>query len=234
MATFQGRRIVITGASRGIGYHAARMFLAAGAEVLGPGRDAERLERTARELKALGPFTAQVADFSDPAAPKALADAVGRHWGALDLLVNNAAVQTWRKDWTAEGVDMLEREARVNLFAPHELTFHLLPLLRAGDEPRVINVSSGAGTRQALAQSPDMPSYRLTKYALNGMTMLWAGQLKGQVAVNSLDPGWLKTDLGGPNAPGEPPEGGQRVLALAALPFEVTGRFFYGDKELEF
>jgi NAD(P)-dependent dehydrogenase (short-subunit alcohol dehydrogenase family) len=232
--TFKGKRIVITGASRGIGYHAAKLFLQAGAEVFGTGRDAARLEKTAAELKALGPFQPFVADFADPAAPKRVADAVSRHWGAVDLLVNNAAVQTWRKDWIAEGVDLLEHDMRINLFAPHTLTFHLLPVLRNGDEPRVINVSSGAGTRQALVETPDMPSYRLSKYALNGVTMLWAAELKGEVAVNSLDPGWLKTDLGGPNAPGEPIDGGQRVLALAALPSDVTGKFFYGDKEIQF
>ncbi len=232
--SFKGKRIVITGASRGVGYHAARLFLEAGAEVLGTGRDPERLRKAASELKALGAFTPVVADFFDPAAPKRLAEAVGRQWGALDLLVNNAGVQTYKKDWMAEGVDLLERQLRVNVLAPHELTFHLLPLLRNGDEPRVINVSSGAGTRQALIETPDMPTYRLTKYTLGGLTILWAGELKGAVAVNALDPGWLKTDLGGPNAPGEPVDGGHRVLALAALPFEVSGKFFYGDQEIRF
>jgi len=232
--SFAGKRIVITGASRGIGYHAAKLFLQAGAEVFGTARDGARLEKTALELKALGSFTTFVADLSDPAAPKQVAEAVSRHWGAIDLLVNNAAVQTYKKDWIAEGVGLLEHDMRINFLAPHALTFHLLPLLRNGDEPRVINVSSGAGTRQALIDSPDMPTYRLTKYALNGLTILWAGELKGEVAVNSLDPGWLKTDLGGPNAPGEPLDGGERVVALASLPADVTGKFFYGDKEIQF
>jgi NAD(P)-dependent dehydrogenase (short-subunit alcohol dehydrogenase family) len=232
--SFQGKRIVITGASRGIGYEAAKLFLQAGADVFGTARDAARLEKTAAELKALGSFKTFVADLSDPAAPKQVADAVSRHWGAVDLLVNNAAVQTWRKDWMAEGVGELEQGMRVNVFAPHALTFHLVPLLRNGDEPRVINVSSGVGSRQALMDSPEGASYRLSKYALNGLTILRAGTLKGEVAVNSLDPGWLRTDLGGPNAPGEPVDGGKRVLALAALSPEVTGKFFHGDEEVQF
>ena len=232
--SFQGKRIVITGVSRGIGYGAAKLFLAAGADVFGTARDPERLEQRAKELKALGPFKTFAADLSDPAAPKKVAEAVSRHWAALDLLVNNAGVSSWSKDFKTEGVDALERDMRVNLFAPHALTFHLLTLLRNGDEPRVINVSSGAGMRQSMVESPIGASYRLSKYALNGLTMLWAGQLKGEVAVNSLDPGWLKTDLGGPEAPGEPIDGGRRVLALAALDPEVTGKFFFGDKEVEF
>lgn len=234
MGKFEGKRIVITGASRGIGYEASKLFLKAGAEVFGTGRDAARLDKAAAELKALGSFTPFVAEMADPLAPKRIAEAVSRQWAAVDILVNNAAVQTWKKDWMAEGVQLLEEQSRINLFAPHALTFHLLPLLRNGDEPRVINVSSGAGLLKQLQDSPDMPTYRLTKYALNGLTLLWAGELKGQVAVNSLDPGWLKTDLGGPNAPGEPIDGGLRMLELAGMPFEVTGKFFHGTQELGF
>lgn len=234
MPKFSGKRIVITGASRGIGYQAAKLFLKDGAEVFGTARDTPKFKETTKELQDLGSFTAFSADMMDPAAPKRIAEAVSKHWAAVDILVNNAAVQTWRKSWMEEGADLLEKDARINVFAPHHLTFHLLPLLRNGDDPRVINVSSGAGTFKALVDSPDMPTYRLTKYALNGLTILWAGELKGQVAVNSLDPGWLKTDLGGPNAPGEPIDGGQRVLALAGLPSEITGKFYYGDKEIQF
>jgi NAD(P)-dependent dehydrogenase (short-subunit alcohol dehydrogenase family) len=234
VGNFKGKRIVITGASRGVGYEAAKLFLEQGAEVFGTARDPERLQKTALELGALGAFIPFAADLCDPAAPKRVADAVSRQWAAIDLLVNNAAVQNWRKDWMAEGPDLLAKDMQLNVFAPHALTFHLLPLLRNGDDPRVINVSSGAGIRQGLMDTPDMPTYRLTKYALNGLTMLWAGELKGEVAVNSLDPGWLKTDLGGPHAPGEPIDGGRRVLALAGMPSAVTGKFYFGDTELPF
>jgi len=232
--SFQGKRIVITGVSRGIGFEAAKLFLKAGGDVFGTARDPERLEKAGAELKALGPFKAFAADLSDPEAPKKVAEAVSRHWAAIDLLVNNAAVSSWSKDFKTEGVGAVEHDMRVNVFAPHALIFHLLTLLRNGDEPRVINVSSGAGIRQSMIDSPIGASYRLSKYSLNGLTILWAGQLKGEVAVNSLDPGWLKTDLGGPEAPGEPIDGGKRVLALAAKPADVTGRFFHGDTEIEF
>ena len=110
----------------------------------------------------------------------------------------------------------------------------LLPLLLSGNEPRVINVSSGAGKLDVIKSDGSMPSYRLTKFALNGMTMLHAADLAGKVAVNALDPGWLKTDLGGPNAPGEPPDGARRTLELALKPFSVTGGFFYGAEAIEF
>ena len=223
MNQFKGKQIVITGASRGVGYQATKLFLAAGASVIGTARSAAALDKVAPEFKALGSFTGFACEQSDPAAPAQLGAAVAKLWDRVDILINNAAVQTWKKDWLDEGPALFEEHMRINVFAPHSTILALLPLVKKGTEPRIINVSSGAGTFKALVETPDMPTYRLTKYTLNGLTILWAGELKGLVAVNSLDPGWLKTDLGGPNAPGEPIDGGQRVLALAGLPFLLAG-----------
>ena len=234
MGQFSGKQIVLTGASRGVGYHAAKMFLAQGASVIGTARSAAALDKVAAEFKALGSFTGIACDQADPAAPAKLGAAVAQLWDRVDILVNNAAVQTWKKDWLDEGPALFEEHMRINVFAPHSTILALLPLIQKGREPRIINVSSGAGTFKALVESPDMPTYRFTKYALNGVTILWAGELKGRVAVNSLDPGWLKTDLGGPNAPGEPIDGGRRVLALAGLPFSATGKFYHGDQVIDF
>jgi NAD(P)-dependent dehydrogenase (short-subunit alcohol dehydrogenase family) len=234
MNPFKGKRVVITGASRGVGFEASKLFLAQGAEVFGIARDAARLAAAARELSGLGTFSAFVADLDDPAAPAAAAAELAKRWPAVDILVNNAAIQTWSGDWSRERPQQLERELRVNVVAPHAMILALLPLLRLSADPRIINVSSGAGIRQSLMDSGEGATYKLSKYAVNGLTLLWAGQLKGEVAVNSLDPGWLKTDLGGPNAPGEPIDGGRRMLALAGMPSGVTGKFYHGDEELPF
>jgi NAD(P)-dependent dehydrogenase (short-subunit alcohol dehydrogenase family) len=234
MKPFQGKRIVITGASRGVGFESAKLFLAAGAEVFGTGRDRDRLDRATVELAKLGRFTPFLVDFDDPTAPAAVTEAVAKTWSALDFLLNNAAVQTYKQDWYDEGLAILNEQWRCNVFAPHELIFRLVPMLERGIEPRIVNVGSGAGNRQALQTQPDMPTYRLTKYALGGMTMLWAAQLKGKVAVNALDPGWLRTDLGGPNAPGVPADGGQRMVEICSLPWTETGKFWYGNQEISF
>ena len=234
MARFSGKRIVLTGASRGVGFESAKQFLAEGAEVLGIGRDLSRLDRAAFELGALGRFIPFRADLDEPSAPARIAGAAAKTWPAVDLLINNAAVQTWKSDWYDEGLGLLERQWRGNVFAPHELIFRMVPLLEKGVEPRIVNVSSGAGTQEALRSSPDMPTYRLTKYALGGVTLLWAAQLKGRISVNALDPGWLKTDLGGPKAPGEPADGGQRMVEICSLPWAETGKFWHGTQEISF
>jgi NAD(P)-dependent dehydrogenase (short-subunit alcohol dehydrogenase family) len=120
-----------------------------------------------------------------------------------------------------------------NLVAPYRVTRALLPLLRRGTEPRIVNVSSGAGNLESM-QMVDIPSYRLSKWALNGLTLLLAGELAGAVSVNAFDPGWVKTDLGGPNAPGKPEESARGALALVTLPFETTGKFWKDGIQIPF
>ena len=234
MIDMKGKRIVLTGASRGIGYHSAKLLLAAGAEVLGTARDEARLLRVTEEFRAVGAFTPLVADFTDPDAPRRVAEAASAKWPALDVLINNAAVQMWKPGWHAEGLPVFHEHFRINVAAQHELIYHLTDRLLAGVEPRVVNVSSGAGKFDVLRESADGATYKFTKFALNGLTLLWAQYLRGKVAVNALDPGWLKTDLGGPNAPGEPEDGGRRMLEILALPWDVTGRFWHGKEEITF
>ena len=115
MSIFSGKRIVLTGASRGVGYEASKLFLAAGAEVIGTGRDAVRLEKVATELQGIGKFTPFLADFDTSDAPKKLADFVRGKWDSVDFLLNNAAVQTYRNDWRDEGLELLNEQWRCNV-----------------------------------------------------------------------------------------------------------------------
>jgi NAD(P)-dependent dehydrogenase (short-subunit alcohol dehydrogenase family) len=105
--------------------------------------------------------------------------------------------------------------------------------LYEGREPRIVNVSSGAGTFAAMKERK-IASYRLSKWALNGLTLLLAGELAGRVAVNAFDPGWVKTDLGGPNAPGSPLESARGALSIVTLPFTETGKFWKDGQEFPF
>jgi NAD(P)-dependent dehydrogenase (short-subunit alcohol dehydrogenase family) len=231
MARLQGRRVLLTGASRGVGHETVKLFSAEGAEIIGVARDSAKLAAIAREFPSFQPICGDITDRSLGAR---LAEAVERRWGALDLLINNAAIQEYNAGFHAEPLDALERNLTTNVLSAHWLIHALLPLLKRGTEPRIINVSSGAGKLEAVRAEPNMPAYRLSKLLLNGLSISYAGDLKGQVAVNSLDPGWLKTDLGGPNAPGEPPDGAVRMLELACKPFSVTGGFWYGAEPIDF
>ncbi len=110
-----------------------------------------------------------------------------------------------------EPAGMLEQSLEQNLMAPFRMARELIPLLLKADQPRLINVSSGAGTMDALRE-PAIASYRLSKWALNGLTLLQARQYAGRLHISAFDPGWIKTDLGGPNAPGTPEEAAEGLL----------------------
>ncbi|HET9933147.1 MAG TPA: SDR family NAD(P)-dependent oxidoreductase [Polyangiaceae bacterium] len=236
MAKLEGRHILLTGISRGVGLETARLFLAEGAQLFGVGKDANRLELVRKELDPTGRRLAVLAaDLASPDAARKIADAVSRHWPKLDILLNNAGIQidAGARGFTDGTEAALTQSMEVNLMAPYRLALALLPMLKAGVEPRIINVSSGAGTFAAM-KDERIASYRLSKWALNGFTLLLSAELAGQVAVNAFDPGWVKTDLGGPNAPGSPTESAQGALAIATLPFSESGKFWKDGKEIPF
>jgi NAD(P)-dependent dehydrogenase (short-subunit alcohol dehydrogenase family) len=237
-ARLAGRRIVITGVSRGIGLETARLFLAEGANVLGVARDGERLGRAEQELANGTPGSLAVIaeDLPSAGSEERVARVVEERWGALDVLFNNAAVMAETGEARgpiAEPPGTLERTLSVNLLAPFRLTRALVPALTRGKEPRVVLVSSGAGAFAAMRE-PRIGSYRLSKWALNGLTLLLATELAGTVSVNAFDPGWVKTDLGGPNAPGLPEDSARGALALVTLPFSTTGKFWKDGREVPF
>jgi NAD(P)-dependent dehydrogenase (short-subunit alcohol dehydrogenase family) len=225
----EGRKVFLTGASRGIGLEIAKLFLKEGAKIIGAARDPRRLTESSQQLKALGDFQSVVMDLSSPGSESAAVSAVARYFeNSLDLLVNNAGI-SGASHIETEKKGTLEKIFQVNLFAVHNLTQALLPALLKGKEPRIINISSGAGLLREQSH-PDIGAYRVSKFALNGLTMNWAGALQGRVAVNALDPGWVKTDLGGPSATGDPKDSAKGALALATKDFKETGKFWYEGK----
>ncbi len=232
----EGRRILLTGVSRGVGLATARVFLDQGASVLGVARDEVRLRNARAELgaRALGRFEALALDLTSTDAPARAAAWIGERWGALDVLWNNAGVMlSEAPTFAGEPAGTLEATLATNLMAPFRLSQALLPWLRRGHEPRIVHVSSGAGTFAALAE-PNILSYRVSKWALNGLAQVQAAELRGHIAVNAFDPGWIKTDLGGPRAPGTPEEAARGALALLLEPFATTGKFFKDGREIPY
>lgn len=229
----KGKRVLLTGCTRGIGLGTARLLLKAGARVMGSGRDEARLARAAAELGALGDFQPLALAMEQPArAAEAARQAVEARWGALDILVNNAAAGGTFKSLPEGEPGELEELLAVNLIAPHRLTRVLLPLLLRGHEPTVLNVSSEAGQTSNLFKDRGGETYIFSKHSLNALTLLWARDLRGRVAVNAMHPGWISTDMGGPDAPEDLMAGGARVLQALRKPWSETGRFYYGTEEM--
>lgn len=229
---FAGKRIVITGASRGVGLSAVEMLLSQGASVIGVSKNGANLAHAAKSLSKLGDFFAVNEDLSQPVCGMLVAEVVEQKWGALDMLVNNAGIHLDKGGMAKESPDILEDLLNINVLGPHRMICVLLPLLEKGAEPRIVNVSSEAGQTKNVHGLRGDPSYALSKYTLNGLTRIWADALKDRVAVNCIHPGWVKTDMA-PDAPTPVSEGGKRICQALNKPWSQTGKFWFGDEEME-
>ena len=188
------RTVLITGANRGIGLELARQYSAEGWRVIGTARRPD----TASELRAVGADVMQL-DVTDQASVDQLA---GKLVGQpIDLLINNAGVHSLK--WTLAEIDIsdFQKVLDVNTLGPIRVVRALLPNLRAGESRKIVNITSNLGS---IAENQDggFYGYRESKAALNMFTKSLAAELgpEGFICV-VLHPGWVKTDLGGPDAP---------------------------------
>lgn len=166
-----------------------------------------------------------------------LAQFLRQEFGRLDILVNNAGILPDPIDSDAASVfkakvETLRTAMETNVYAPLQLCQALIPLMKERNYGRVVNVSSGMG--QLSDMNGGDPAYRLSKTSLNALTRILADELKGtNILVNSLCPGWVKTDMGGPNAPRTPEQGVETIVWLATLPDGgPTGGFFRDKKPI--
>src|SRR5581483_1269248 len=220
---------LVTGSSRGIGREVARQLAARGSRVIVTSRDADAAAKAAAKLGARA--VAHALDTSDSKSVEAIGRFVEKKIGRLDVLVNNAAILL-DEDKSIVDVDprRFEETWRVNTLGPFLMTKRFAPLLRQSGHGRVVNVSSGAG--QLSSMSNYAPSYSTSKAALNAITILFANALRGDgVLVNSADPGWVRTDMGGRGAPRGVEQGADTIVWLATIPDDgPTGGFFH-DRE---
>jgi len=215
-----GRTVLVTGGSRGIGRGIAEGFVRAGASVYLCSRNLAEGEQSAEELRQYGKAYAFEADLGTVAGCRALADKLSEHESKLDVLVNNAgAIWTGSiDDYTEEGWDLT---MDLNLKAPFFLTQALLPLLRRAANhhgpARIINVGSARGTTV-----PETPSFAYTasKSAINHLTRHMAAQLAPEgITVNVLAPGVYQTRIR------RPEDGGTSAAGIASnIPLRRTGR----------
>lgn len=226
------KTVLITGASRGMGRLAARELSGSGYRVYCGTRDANANGKAVKEVT--GEAFWITIDVADSQGINAAAKWLTERESALDVLINNAGIFPDKGiSITNISRDQLVATFQTNTFGPIEVTQAFLALLRRSEAARVINLSSGYGQLDGL--SADVPGYCLSKLALNGVTLMLADALKAdRIAVNSVDPGWVRTDMGGSSATRSVVEGAAGIVWLASqAPYEMTGRFFRDGQSIE-
>ena len=232
----QGDRRValVTGANRGIGLEVVRQLAGDGFTAILGARDLDRGSSAAEPLRAEGlEVEARQLDVSDPASVAELGSALERDHGRLDVLVNNAAIHydTGERGVSAD-MDVVREALETNLLGAWRTAQACLPLLRRSGSARIVNVSSGAGALTGMGGGT--PAYRVSKTALNALTRILAAELRGDgVLVNSVCPGWVATDMGGPG--GRPVEQGAASVMWAVRIGDdgPTGGFFRDGRQID-
>lgn len=224
---------LITGANKGIGHEVARQLAAKGFHVFVGARNVKAGRKAAKEIaKKRGKATFLEIDVADNDSVTKAVREFSNIEDHLDVLVNNAGIIADGDEAILEISDGLFRKTlETNTLGPLRVTRAFAPLLRKSKAPRVINVSSGGGQLTGGADGW-APAYCISKTALNGVTVQLAAVLP-KFAVNSVCPGWVRTEMGGENANRSVEEGADTIVWLASeAPQELTGKFLRDRKEI--
>jgi NAD(P)-dependent dehydrogenase (short-subunit alcohol dehydrogenase family) len=224
---------LVTGANKGIGYEVARQLATKGFHVFVGARSPKAGRKAADEIvKQGGKASFLEIDVSKNISVTTAADELAKAANHLDVLVNNAGVIVDGDDAILKISDELLRETlETNTLGPLRVTRAFAPLLAKSKAARVINVSSGGGQLTGGADGW-APAYCISKTALNGVTVQLAAALP-KFAINSVCPGWVRTDMGGSNAPRSVEEGADTIVWLASeAPQDLTGKFLRDRKEI--
>ena len=197
MISIKEKWALVTGASRGVGRQIAQGLAEKGCNLVLHSRSKEHTKETAEKLRGQGVQVIEVeADLAFPEAAGSMAQEAERLSGGIDILYNNAAVTfPWREDFISP-VEDYQRAFNINTISPIKICDIILPRMRARGFGRITNLTSG------IQDQPELTPYALSKAAIDkyveDLVVKLAG---GDVLMNLLDPGWLRTDLGGPSAP---------------------------------
>ncbi|GBF50845.1 short chain dehydrogenase [Leptospira ryugenii] len=227
------RIALVTGANRGIGKQVALDLASLGIRVVVGSRNLEEGKKTVEEIAAKGGFAqVQVLDVSDDLSIQSVFSFIKQTFGRLDILINNAGILLDRGTFLETNLRDLNQTFLTNVQGPFRLTQVFLPMMKEQNYGRIVNVSSGMG--QLSEMGGGYPAYRISKAAINAITKIVSGEVSGQsIKINSVCPGWVKTDMGGPNASRSVQAGAETIVWAACLPAEgPTGKFFRDKKEI--
>ena len=226
---------LVTGANRGIGFEVCKQFAQlSNMTVILTARNFEKGQSAAKQLKDKGmDISFYQLDVCNDTDIKNISLQIEQQYGRLDILVNNAAIlyDSWQDAINAD-FHIVNRALETNLFGPWRLCQVFIPLMKKNGYGRIVNVSSGAGSLHYMQGGA--PAYGVSKVALNALTRKLSFELRGAgILVNSVDPGWVATDMGGHG--GRPvKEGAKGIVWAATLPGSgPTGGFFYDGKPEE-
>ena len=223
----------VTEGNRGIGFQICRDLAKKGFKAVLTARDPEKGNRSARNLQDEGlDVEFYLLDVISTESIDKFSEKVLAEFGQLHVLVNNAAILPDEiSPALSVGLEEVRETIETNVYGVLRLSQKLIPPMIENNYGRIINLSSGMG------QLSDMGSgchaYRVSKTALNAVTRVLAQETSGyDIQINAVDPGWVKTDMGGSNAPSTPEEGADTVVWLSTRPAGKPSGMFYKNRKI--
>lgn len=222
MVNVKGKWALITGASRGIGYLTALFMAEQGCNLILHSRSQAHAEKVLKEVLAKGVEAYSVAaELSDPAQVEAMLAEIDAKQTPVSIVLNNAGVQiAYRTDYLTTPASDYSTSFQINTIAPMMITYHFLPKMIEAGFGRILNTTSG------IRLDPQQAGYSASKAALDKVTIDIGSKVQGtDVCINLTDPGWCRTDLGGPNAPNAPESAIPGIVVGAFIDDKKSGRF---------
>ena len=223
MVNVKGKWALITGASRGIGYLAARLMAEKGCNLILHGRTTNHCERVLSEVRAMGVEAYSVAaELSDLDAVQRMLNEIDARGTQVDIVLNNAGMQiAYRTEYFSTPVSDYTESFKINTIAPAMICYHFMTKMIERGFGRIVNTTSG------IRLEPEQAGYSASKAALDKITIDLGSTVEGtDVMINLTDPGWCKTDLGGPNAPNAPESAIPGIVVGAFVDDRKSGRCF--------
>ena len=223
MVNVKGRWALITGAARGIGYLTAGFMAKQGCNLILHSRDLSHTEKVLQEVKAMGVSAyAVAADLNDLASVEAMLRQIDDLGVDVDIILNNAGLQiAYRTEYFTTPAEDYLVSFNVNTIAPMMICYHFMPRMIERGFGRIVNTTSG------IRLEPEQAGYSASKAALDKVTIDLGKTVQGSdVMINLADPGWCRTDLGGPNAPNAPESTIPGIVVGAFADDRKSGRIF--------